>query len=92
MLASLKGIINSISVSLNAPDAETYVRINRPKHGLEAFQNVLEFIKLSRIFIPDTTVTTVTLPGIDTAKCRKIAKNLKVKFRIRPYLDEYETN
>jgi len=91
MLKTLKGVIDSISVSLNAPDAQTYNRINRPKYGLEAFNNVLEFISLSKSFIPDTTVTTVTLPGIDTSKCRKIARKLKVKFRLRPYLAEYET-
>jgi TatD DNase family protein len=92
MLKSLKDVINSMSISLNAPDAQTYNKINRPKYGIGAFDNVIEFIKLSRSFIPDTAVTAVALPGIETAKCRKIARHLKVKFRIRPYLDEYETN
>lgn len=92
MLQGLKGTVDSISISLNAPDAKTYKTINHPKYGAAAFKNVLNFISLSREYIPDTTVTTVTLPGTDIPKCRKIARSLKVKFRIRPYLDEYETN
>ena len=91
MLDGLKGIVDGISVSLNAPDARTYERINRPKYGTRAFRNVTNFIRLARFNIPDTAVTTVALPGIDTGKCRKIAKSLKVKFRLRPYLDDYET-
>ncbi len=92
MLAALKGVIDCMSVSLNAPDAKTYVKINRPKYGIAAFKNVLSFIRLAKRYIPDTTVTTVTLPGIDVSKCRSIAKKLKVNFRVRPYLDEYENS
>ena len=91
MLKSLKGAVDSISISLNAPDAKTYSLINRPKYGLGAFKNVLNFIRLARLYIPDVTVTTVALPGIDVEKCKKTARSLKVKFRVRPYLDEYET-
>jgi len=92
MLTSLKGVIDAISVSLNAPDAKTYSVINRPQYGTGAFKNVLSFIRLARQYIPDTTITTVALPGIDSAKCRSIAKKLKVKHRVRPYLDEYENS
>ena len=92
MLSGLRGVIDSISVSLNAPDAETYERINHPKYGAVAFKNVLSFIRLARYYVPDTTITTVALPGIEIAKCRSIAKKLKVKFRLRPYLDGYENS
>ena len=92
MLKNLQGIVDSMSISLNAPDAKTYSKINRPKYGARAFKNVINFIRLSKHYIPDTTVTTVGLPGIDTDKCKKIAKTLKVKFRMRPYLDDYENN
>lgn len=90
MLMQLKGTADSVSVSLNAPDAATYARINRPKYGARAFRNVLNFIRSAVYYIPDTTVTTIALPGIDVEKCRGIAKILKANFRVRPYLDEYE--
>jgi TatD DNase family protein len=78
----LKGIVDSISISLDAHDEETYNRICRPAFQ-NAFGEVLDFIKEAKKFIPEVRITVVTIPGVDIEKCRKIAEELGVGFRVR---------
>jgi len=82
ILPELKGIVDSISISLDAHDEETYNRMCRPSFK-NAFQGVIDFIKEAEKFIPQVQVTVVTLPEIDIEKCRKIAEDLGVGFRVR---------
>lgn len=84
----LKGLIDSVSVSLNAPDAETYVKLCRPSADKRAYESVKDFIKEAKKAIGDVTATVVGLPDLDIEKCRKIAEDeLGVKFRVREYND-----
>lgn len=82
ILPELKGIVDSISISIDAHDEETYNRMCRPSFK-NAFQGVIDFIKEAEKFIPQVQVTVVTLPEIDIEKCRKIAEDLGVGFRVR---------
>jgi TatD DNase family protein len=82
ILPELKGIVDSISISLDAQDEETYNRICRPTFK-NAFREVLSFIKEAKKYIPDVTVTVVTATGVDVEKCREIAEELGVRFRVR---------
>jgi TatD DNase family protein len=82
ILPELKDIVDSISVSLDAHDEETYNRICRPSLK-NAFRGVIDFIKEAMKFIPQVQVTVVKLPGIDIEKCRKIAGDLGAGFRVR---------
>lgn len=88
----LKGLVDAISISLNASNAKQYIELNKPVFGEQAFQAVLDFAKACKKNIPDVTLTTVDMPGVDVKKCSQLAKKIHVKFRIRPYLDEYETH
>ena len=82
ILPELKGIVDSISISLDAHDEETYNRICRPAFK-NAFRGVIEFIREAKKYIPDVQITVVTLEGVDIEKCRKIAEDLGVGFRVR---------
>jgi TatD DNase family protein len=82
ILPELKGIVDSISISLDAHDEKTYNRICRPAFQ-NAFGEVLSFIKEAKRFIPEVRITVVTLEGVDIEKCRKIAEDLGVGFRVR---------
>jgi TatD DNase family protein len=84
ILPELKGIVDSISISLDAHDEETYNRICRPAFQ-NAFGEVLNFIKEAKKFIPEVRITVVALEGVDVEKCRKIAEDLGVGFRIRKF-------
>ncbi len=85
IVPELAGLVDSISVSLNAPDAETYQQICRSSFGPNGYQAVKEFIAEAARLIPCVTATAVTLPGIDIDRCRKIAEELGVNFRAREY-------
>ncbi|MFA6055396.1 MAG: TatD family hydrolase [Thermodesulfovibrionales bacterium] len=82
ILPELRGIVDNISISLDAQDEETYNRICKPAHE-NAFPEILDFIKEAGKYIPEVNVTVVTAEGVDIEKCGKIAADLGVGFRIR---------
>jgi TatD DNase family protein len=82
VLPELKGLVDSISISLDAQDQETYDRLCRPAFK-DAYPEMLRFIAGAREYIPEVQVTVVDLEGVDTVKCREIADRLGVKLRIR---------
>ncbi len=84
ILPELKGLIDSMSISLDAQDAETYNRICKPLYE-NAFEEVVSFIKEAVKYIPEVTVTVVDLPEVDISKCRRLAEELGARFRVRHY-------
>ncbi len=85
ILPELAGLIDAVSVSLNAPDADTYERLCRSRFGAEGYQAVLEFLRQAPRHIPSVTATAVALPGVDMGACRRVAAELGVEFREREY-------
>ena len=82
ILRELKGIVDSVSVSLDAHDEETYDRICAPSFK-NAFQEVVAFIKEARNYIPVVQATVVEMDGVDVKKCREIADSLRIPLRVR---------
>jgi TatD family-associated radical SAM protein len=82
----LEGLVDSVSISLNAKNAEDYQRLCKPEYGEEAYYSVLDFIKECREYIPEVTITVVdVIPAEDIRKCEVIAAELGVKFRVRHF-------
>ena len=88
VLPELKGLIDHISVSLNAENAEKYNKLCKPMFGEQTYAAVLDFIREAKKSIPTVEATVVDLPGVDKEKCRQIATDLGVQFRVRPYYEE----
>lgn len=84
ILTELRGIVDSVSISLDAQDEQTYNSICKPLYK-NAFRAVVEFIKESVKYIPEVTVTVVELPGVDIQRCREIAEGSGARFRVRHY-------
>jgi len=82
ILPELNGIVDRISISLDAHNEETYNRICKPSFK-NAFQGILDFIRESRKFIPEVQITVIAIEGVDIGKCRKIAEELGVDLRVR---------
>jgi TatD DNase family protein len=82
ILSELKGIVDSISISLDAHDEETYDKICRPIYE-NAFKGVIEFIRESKKYIPHVEATVVEIEGVDIEKCREITDALGVRLRVR---------
>lgn len=86
VLDELKGYVDSISISLNAPDGGQYLEICRPIFGEKTYEEVKKFIREATDVIPHVTVTAIGMPGIDLEACRRLAvKELGVNFRVREY-------
>lgn len=82
----LSGLVDAISISLNAASAEKYDRLCHPKFGLEAWPAILCFTEEVKQYVPDVTMSVVggTIPEQDVDICRQIAQTkLGVKFRVR---------
>ncbi|MEO5332284.1 MAG: YchF/TatD family DNA exonuclease [Magnetococcus sp. YQC-5] len=82
-----RGLIDAVSVSLNAQDQATYERICQPKLS-GSYQALLDFVLAVKEHVPEVTVTAIQgVPGVDIQACKRIAEEeLGVRFRVR-YLD-----
>ncbi len=82
-LPELAGLLDRISISLNAENGEIYREICRPVYGKEAFPAVLSFAKEAVRYIPEVTLTVVRGTVVDIEKCRGIAFSMGAGFRVR---------
>jgi len=85
ILPELAGLVDVVSVSLNAPDAATYQKWCQSRFGEAGYAAVREFLRLARGVIPEVIATAVALPGLDIAACHRVAEELGVSFREREY-------
>ncbi len=86
--AELENIIDSVSISLNAQSSEIYAAICDPKlasKGINPYNAVIDFVKESKKYIKNVTVTAIDLPEVDIAFIENLAKNLGVNFKLRHY-------
>jgi TatD DNase family protein len=77
--------VRAVSVSLNAPDAVTYVRLCPSRYGAAAYDAVVDFIRSAVRCVPEVAASAVALPGLSEAECRRVAEALGARFRWRPY-------
>ncbi len=88
ILPELQGLVDAVSVSLNAETPEKYQRLCRSPFGEKGFPGVLEFIREAKKVIPEVVATIVEMPGVDVEACRKLAEEeLGVVFKRRAYAD-----
>lgn len=83
-----KGLVDTVSISLNSPDPEEYLKLCRPKFGLKSWQAMIDFAKACKAYVPDVVMTIVDSPvttSENQAKCRAITDGIGVRLRIRPY-------
>lgn len=84
ILPELQGLVDAISVSLNAENAEKYHRLCRSPFGAKAYQGILEFLRQAKNFIPEVIATVIDMPGVDVEACRRLVEeDLGVKFKVR---------
>ncbi len=85
----LKGLVDTVSISLNTPDADEYQKLVRPKFGGISYQAMLDFAKKCTEYVPHVVMTTVatTLTEEEEKKCAQICEELGVTYRIRPWED-----
>lgn len=82
------GAFDTVSISLNTPNAERYVEICHPVYKKEAFYALIEFAKNVNKYVQNTCFSIVrqTLTESEIEECEKIAKSAGVSLRIRDYI------
>ena len=84
IIPELKGLLDAVSISLNAENAEKYVNLCRPHFGYRAYEAVIDFARECRKYIPRVIFTVVDLPEVNIGNCRAIARDCGVEFKVRP--------
>lgn len=80
----LEGLVDCISISLNAPDAESYQRVSQSAFGSEAFPALLKFAEDCKKYIPEVKFTVVdVITDEEIRKCQEIADSMGIKLRVR---------
>ena len=80
----LEGLVDVISISLNAPTKEKYVQLCRPAFGEPAFEAMLKFARECKKFVPRVVFSVVNvISQEEIAACQKIADDLDIPLRVR---------
>lgn len=84
-----QGLIDTISISLNTPNAQEYHRLVRSKFGDQSFEAMLDFAKKCIQYIPHVVMTTVstTISHEEEQECAEICRSIGAEYRIRPWED-----
>jgi TatD DNase family protein len=87
ILPELKGLVDEVSVSLNADSSAAYDEICKPWPQFRGsiYEKIVEFIAEAKKYIPTVTATIVTQQeGVDETTCETIAREkLGVQYRPR---------
>lgn len=88
VVPEMKGLIDSVHVSLNTADEAQWLELMRPMDPWKAtgFEKVKEFIREASLLLPEAVATAVEGPGVDMEKFRALASSLGAGTRARPLL------
>ncbi|MGN1014241.1 MAG: TIGR04100 family radical SAM protein [Butyricicoccus sp.] len=83
----LRGLVDTVSISLNTPNAEEYLKLTRSKFGEHSFDAMLAFAESCREVVPHVVMTTVdtTISHEEEEQCRAICERVGAAYRIRPW-------
>ncbi|MDD6211795.1 MAG: TIGR04100 family radical SAM protein [Clostridiales bacterium] len=83
------GLIDTISISLNTPNAQRYHELVRSKFGDQSFDAMIRFARNCVKAVPHVVMTTVdtTLTKEEEAQCQEICDSIGASYRIRPWED-----
>ena len=85
----LEGLIDTVSISLNASNKERYLELTRAKYGIGSFDAMLKFAVDCKEYVPNVVMTVVekveNQQEIDL--CQKICDDRGLKLRVRIYED-----
>ena len=84
----LAGLVDILSISLNAPTPETYDAICHSQFGLKALPAILHFAQQAKQYVPQvifSVVSTLGEPGI--TQCKIIAQECGIPLRVREMIE-----
>jgi len=76
--------IDSISISLNAPNNCDYIKLCHPAFGDKSFSAIIDFAKDANELFKETCLTVVDVIGAEKiAACKQLCDELGIKMRVR---------
>lgn len=85
IVPQLAEVIDSVSISLNAPNAQAYEKVTRPLVP-SAFDKMVEFAKMCRDAIKEVKWSIVdVLPENQIEECRQLSEDTGIPLRIRHF-------
>jgi len=81
-----KGRFDTVSISLNAPTKEEFLELTRSKFVISSFDDMLDFAKKCKAYVPNVVLTVVDIIGEEKIEaCQKITDEIGVTLRVRPF-------
>lgn len=91
-VSRFRGVVDSFSISLNAPNAKRYNEVTRPSFGEAAFTEMLKFSEDVRDLGIKTSFTVVdVITSEEISECEKIAADMNIPLRVRGYVTDNES-
>lgn len=83
----LKGRFDTVSISLNATNAEDFLALTRSKFGIKSYDALKEFAVLAKRYVPKVVLTVVdkVMSPEEIKICEQIASDLGVSLRVREF-------
>lgn len=86
------GVIDSVSISLNAPDAVRYNEVTRPSFGEKSFDVMLKFAEEMKDIVSSVGFTVVDIISEDEIdRCQALADSMGIPLRVRHYVTDNES-
>ena len=87
-----KGRIDVVSISLNTPNKERFYELTQNIFGPDAFDAIIKFSGDVKPYVKEVVLSTVstTITEAEEKECARIADELGVTYRIRPFEDYTE--
>ena len=87
--AAFKGILDTVSISLNASNAERYLELTRAKYGIGSYDAMLTFARHCKDYVPNVVLTIVDkVEGPEEiSRCQEICNERGLTLRVREYED-----
>ena len=84
-----EGLLDTISISLNSPDAKEYAEITQSPYGIKSQAELLDFAQKCKAYIPNVVLTVVdqVMSPEQIAKARELVEGYGLTLRVRPYED-----
>lgn len=87
IVPELEGIVDAVSISLNAPTKKKYMEVTRPRYE-NAFEGMLQFAGECKKYLPEVKFTVVdVLSEEEIQQSKELAVKIGIDLRIRKYVD-----
>ena len=83
----LKGLIDTVSISMNAIGPEEYLKLTRSKFGIDSWQAMLAFAKRCTVYVPKVVMTVVdqVTSKEEQQEAKRICDRIGAMLRVRPF-------